>query len=129
MVDRSAKPNFRVEPEGSRRFGAEAEHLGANTAVGVGLRLEREDRRADLADRVVELRDRVADASSELSVLGERERCLKGQPRREEPLDDRVVEVAGDALPVRRRGELRHAFVETGVGDRDAGRRGERDDE
>ena len=63
-----------------------------------------------------------------LLLLGDADRALQAQPGGEEPLDDGVVEVAGDALAVLDEGEVGDPGVEAGVLDGDAGRGGEGDD-
>ena len=56
-------------------------------------------------------------------------RALQARPGGEEPLDDGVVQVAGDALAVLDTRQLGDAGVQPGVLDRDAGGGGEADDE
>ena len=82
-----------------------------------------EDRRADVADCLVEVVDGVLEPGRHLLLLSDADRALQAQPGGEEPLDHRVVEVAGDALPVLDEGQLGDAGVEPGVLDGDAGRR------
>ena len=56
-------------------------------------------------------------------------RRLQREPGREHPLDDVVVEIAGDALALLEQRRRLHVLVQPGVLDRQSGRRGERHDE
>ena len=97
-VDRPVEVDVRLEARPIGDLVHELEHLDAEARVLVGL--EGEDAGADLADRLVDLVDGLHEASP-IGVAG-RVRCdrLQHHPHGEEPLDDRVVQVAGDPLPV-----------------------------
>ena len=67
--------------------------------------------------------------SATCRIVEQSQRGLERQPDGEQLLDDRVVEVHGDALAILEQGEVPHAGVQPGVLDGDAGGRGQRDDE
>ena len=76
----------------------ELEDLGPKAAVLMGL--EREDAGADLPDRLVDLVDGLHEPGPVRVTPDVGHDRLQHHPDCEEPLDDRVVKVARDALPV-----------------------------
>ena len=78
-----------------------------------------------LADRLVELVDRLPDAHDRLGPLDQAGRALQRQPDGEEALDHRVVQVPGDPVAVLGQRAVAHQRVQAGVLDGDAGRHGE----
>jgi nucleotide-binding universal stress UspA family protein len=101
-VQRAGEPGGRGEPQRRRDVGEHVEHAAAQ----VGLRaardvLELEDRGADLGDGVVEIADGPDDPVTRHRPGPQDLRdALQRQARGEEPLDDVVVQVGGDAVAV-----------------------------
>ncbi len=89
------------------------------TSVVASMVPKREDRAPDVLDGAVELVDRALEPSGDLGRHGHPRRALEAETDREEPLDDQVVQVAADAVPVL---QQRRAAA----GPRATGRSGER---
>jgi hypothetical protein len=89
--------------------------------------LEPEDGRPDVADGDVEVLDRGVDPVGDLRPLREPGGPLQGEAGGEQPLDHRVVEVAGDALAILEHGHVLQPGVQAGVVDGDPGGAGECD--
>ena len=78
-----------------------------------------EDRLAQLTDRLVELVDRFPDPHHRLRPLDQAGGALERQTDGEQALNDRVVEVPGDPVPVLGQGAVAHNAMEPGVLDGD----------
>ena len=101
-VDRTGEPHRRLEAQERRGLGRLAQHAPAGARGGPLDRLvQREDRLTDLLDRLVELVDRPGHALGRgVRHVVDARRALQHHPGGEEPLDDEVVQVAGDAIAV-----------------------------
>ena len=98
--------------------------------IAAGALGESEDGRADVLDRHVELVDRRLDTPDDLGIAaGQPNRALQRQARREEALDDRVVQISGDPLAVVDERQGLHRAVQPGVVDRHCGGAGQSDGE
>src|SRR5690349_18748230 len=123
----------RVDRAFEPKLGSEPEHLARGIDVGEDVHayaaprssLEGEDRAPDVADRLVDLLHGLRDVARDLGA-GDRQRRLRRHSRREQPRDDLVVELAGDALPVLEDGDVLEARLQAGVVDGDAGRGSQR---
>src|SRR5437588_12558104 len=109
----------RVDRAYEPKFGREPEHLARRIDVGEDVdayatprsSLEGEDRATDVADRLVDLFHGLRDVARDLGPSN-RQRRLQGHSRREQSLDDFVVELAGDALPVLAGGQVLEARLQ-----------------
>ena len=88
-----------------------------------------EDRLAQLADGLVELVDRLPDPHDGLRPLDQAGCPLQRQPDGEEALDHRVVQVAGDPVPVLGERPVAHQAVQPRVLDGDARGHGQGQDQ
>ena len=87
--------------------------------------LQREDRRANIFDRLVQRVHCLFHAVRHLGVPYERGCSLQGHPGGEQPLDDQVVQVAGDPIAVFEQRQALGVPAVLGEFDPDAGLRGE----
>jgi len=90
--------------------------------------VELEDRGAQLANDLVELCDVVDEAELHLRVVRHPRRRVQREPRREDPLDHRVVKITPKPLPLGHQRQLLGLLVQPGVvdGDRCGGRERDR---
>ena len=65
--------------------------------------------------------DRLADAIDDLGGSRHARRALQGHAHREDALNDPIMEVAGDPVPVVQEADEAHRLVQPGVLDGDAG--------
>ena len=79
-----------------------------------------------MPDGDVEVLDKGPQPVDHLGPLDQPEVCLQGEPDREQPLDDRVMQITGDSFAVFEQRQVCDACVQPGVLDRDACGRGER---
>jgi hypothetical protein len=131
-IERSLEHDAGLEPERLACLPGDVEHPAADAvARGCAPDLETEDRGADVPDDQVEVVDCVVHPAlhGRGVVAHEGRGALEGQAGREEALDDRVMEVAGDALAVVDQRQLLDAGVQPGVLDRHAGRGGQPEDQ
>ena len=105
-VDGAVEVDVRLELGAIGDVVHELEDLGPQAAVLMGL--QREDAGADLADRLVDLVDGLHEPGPVRVPADVRRDRLQHHPDREEPLDDRVVEVARRSAPGPRAGRPGH---------------------
>ena len=128
-LGRDLDAHLRGEAQDRRRgLRLGAEPVLDRRRVRVGRRVQGEDGRADLPDRLVEVGDGLLDAGPRVRVGDERLHAHERHRGREQALDHHVVQVARDAVAVLEHAHLLGAPVEPRVLDRDARGRGERDD-
>ena len=111
-VTRGSKPSARAASR------AVLSTSSRSVVVAQPSRVETEDRRPDVANRSVDLVDCRFDACRGLLVRDVGERALQRQPDREQTLNHRVVQIAGNALAVVDEGKLlvrTHQFVRCGA--------------
>ena len=99
-VDGALEANVWLEPEDELLLGDDAQDLEPGFIFIARDRLQAQDRRSDISDRVVEIVDDTLRSTCLTSVGGPRPHCLDRHPRREQLLDDDVVQVTGDTFPV-----------------------------
>ena len=85
-----------------------------------------EDDRADVTHRDVEFVDGRVDASARFGIEDQPGRALERQTAREQPLDHRVVQIAGDALLVFQQGHAVGLLASACLFEHDAGLRSRR---
>ena len=102
LVQRPDQPQRRGEPERHGHLLHDFEDLRPQAVPFrvVAVRLQGEDRRPDLPDRLVQGIHRAADPVRHLRPGDQRHSALQRHPGRVEPLDHQVVQVAGDPVPV-----------------------------
>jgi len=98
------------EPEGGREAEERTEFLDQVDGdlpheTGLDVLAQIEDRRADLFDRVVDVIDRAGESCPGLAVRHRGRRCLQAESRGEQALDDVIVQVASDPVPIFQHGE------------------------
>ena len=86
-------------PRTSRSSDDDAQDLAPHS-IAEPVRLQAEDDRSDLADRVVEVVDHTRQSTRLIRLGGPRPHALDRHSRREQLLDDDVVQVTGDPFPV-----------------------------
>ena len=123
-VDRAVEIHLDLAAHQRGHLVGQVEHAPTQL-IGVERTLEIEDAGADLADGLVDIGHGPVDPADQLVVLGDPGRTLEGQAHGEKALDDRVVEVPGDAVPVLDQRELADPFVQPGPLDGHAGRHGQ----
>src|SRR5262249_46144432 len=123
-VERSVDAQLRREAEQLASSIDDSEDRHAQAALGG--RLQREDRATYLADGHVKLVHNLVDPVGHVLPAGNREQRLQRHARGEEPLDDFVVKITGDALAVFEDRNLLDAPHQPGVLDRGGRRRGQR---
>ena len=99
IVEFARETHDRLEPEVPRPFVDQFGELCGHTSLFAVL-TELEDRTAELSDGVVEFVDGARDAVGDQCGLRGALHCLEIHAGREDPLNDHVVEVAGDAFAV-----------------------------
>jgi hypothetical protein len=84
------------------------EQPGPQRRVPVGRRLQSVDRRTQLADRRVQVVDGTVDAGRRSAGIGrdQADRALQPHARGEQALDDQVVQVPADPVPIGHHGAL-----------------------
>ncbi len=105
-VQRALEAQVRCEPEGDGRVVDDVEDLPAqarNVVAPAAAQLE--DRCADLADGLVQVVDVGGQPVPLLRLTGARDQALQPDRRSEDPLDDVVVQVAGDAVALLQDGD------------------------
>ena len=120
-VDLSLEQHGRLEPQLTRALRQQAEHLLPHTAGRpLRRRLEPEDRRTDVLHRQIEIvHGGVHPQHRRLGITTDQPRGpLQRETRGEQPLHDRVVEIAGDALAVLHQRQLLQPGVQPGILDR-----------
>ena len=132
-VDGAVEEAARLEPERAGGLATERQHTVSEAAGGDGPGDASSPKMADRMCFTVRSRSSTAASmratAASASVAHEPSGSLQRQAGGEQPLDDGVVQVAGDALAVLDQGQLLHPGVEPGVLDRDAGGGGEADHE
>ena len=117
-VDGTVEDDPWFEPQHRGRFLHQRSHPVANAVTAVGGRRQPEDGRTDVLDRDVEIVNGLFDPFHHPDVVANQPgRALERQPGREQPLDDGVVEIAGDALTVVDQRQRLHRHVQPGVVD------------
>jgi len=126
VVDRAVEVEARLEAEGGRGLSGERKDPGSKPALQRLGALQGKDRRADLADGLIEVGHGLGDPFRELRWR-EPDRRFEGEAGGEEPLDDRVVQVGGDPFAVLDQRHVADARVQAGVLDGDPGGAGQGD--
>ena len=97
-VDRTVEDDTRLERQRPGGFAGNLEDIPAQGPDFRPRRLDVEDHRPDVTDGQIELLDRGLDPAARLVLADQPGRPLQREPRREESLDDRVVQVTRDAF-------------------------------
>ena len=97
-VDETVEHDVRFETERSCRIASDGDEAFSDLTHERATRLQAEDGSPYVADGPVDLCDRSFDALDRRRVGRVHERRLEGESDREEPLDDGVVKVTGDAF-------------------------------
>ncbi len=127
-VHRAAERDLREDAEHRPQLVDQVEDLRMQPLF-VDRELDVENRLAQLADGFVELVDRLPDPHDGFRPLDQAGCPLQRQTYGEEPLDHRVVQVAGDPVPVLGERPVAHQAVQARVLDGDARGHGEGQDQ
>ena len=120
-VDRTVEDDARLERQRAGGLAGDLENASAHgVRVGSG-GLDVEDHRADVTHREVELLDRGLDPAARLVLADEPGGALQREPRREQSLDDGVVQVTRDALLILQAGQSIEVLARSALLDDDAG--------
>ena len=128
-VDRAVEADDRFEAEAASGLRAQLDQLLAQRPAGEAQRVQLEDRRPHVAHRAVEVVDGGEQPTFDGGIGGEAHGRLQCEAGGEQSLDDRVVEVARNALTILDRRQLGDASVEACVLDGRAGGDSEADGE
>jgi two-component system response regulator DevR len=128
-VDSPHESDLRFEAKAACGLGGDLQDAGAHAPLGGYRWVQSENRRADLANGVIEIQDGVFDTRSRLRILDQRQLGLQGETRDEQALNDRVVEVSSNSLAVGGYVQLAETSLQSRVIHSDSDRSRQSDDQ
>ena len=100
-VDRAGQGQPRLEAEHPSRIRQHREYVTAQAPrAAADVALQRENRRTDLGDGGVEVIDVAHEPVPDRLVGEPAQRALQAEADTEDPLDDPIVQISGDPVPV-----------------------------